>query len=341
VILLLVAVLAVIGGARAYDWWNWQVNTPVENRREAVAIKVATGEGVPEIGDKLLAKRLIRDRNVFELYVRYAGARDKLQAGEFVLNRSMNMREIVEALQHSSVAQVSVTMPEGYTAKLMAQSVEKAGIGTSADYLAAVRDPSWEYDFLSSRPKGADLEGYLFPETYSLDRGAGVRDLVKLQLTQFGKEFSPELREQIARPAAGRPAESVQNIVILASMVEREVDRDPDRAMVCGVFYNRLGSNRTAGLLQVDATVLYAMGEWKRSLTQDELKFASPYNTYLHPGLPPGPIANPGAAAIRACVSPQKSDYFYYFTDPKGVTHFDRTLDEFENDKKRYGVSGA
>jgi UPF0755 protein len=107
------------------------------------------------------------------------------------------------------------------------------------------------------------------------------------------------------------------------------------------VLYNRLTSSRTDGLLQVDATILYALGSTKKVVTEDDLKVDSPYNTYLHPGLPPGPISNPGAAAIRACVNPQKSDYYYYFSDPKGTTHFDRTLEDFTRDKQQFGVAGG
>jgi UPF0755 protein len=120
-------------------------------------------------------------------------------------------------------------------------------------------------------------------------------------------------------------------------MVEREVNRDPDRAKVCSVLYNRL---RLDMPLELDATVLYALGVWKKQITLEDLKVNSPYNTYLHKGLPPGPISSPGSAAIKACIRPETTDYVFYFTDKQGVTHFDRTLDEFERDKLRFGVSG-
>jgi UPF0755 protein len=170
-----------------------------------------------------------------------------------------------------------------------------------------------------------------------LNRTASSRDLVKRQLDQFGVVFDAQLRARAAQATPERPAQSVRDIVILASMVEREVNRDPDRALVCSVYYNRLAINQP---LQVDATVLYALGEWKAALSLDDLKVNSPYNTYRRPGLPPGPIANPGAAAIKACLSPPKSDFFYYFTDPKGVTHFERTLDDFIASTRKYGVAG-
>jgi len=190
---------------------------------------------------------------------------------------------------------------------------------------------------LADEPAGADLEGYLFPSTYSLNKGATAHDLVKTQLDEFGRQFSPQLRAQAAQPSAVRPAESVFNIVILASMVEREVNQPADRAKVCGLYYNRL---KIGMALQVDATILYAEGVWRKSVLFEDLKFNSPYNTYLNPGLPPGPIANPGADAIKACVNPDNNNYLYYFSDSKGVTHFESNFDQFRQDQAKFGVYG-
>jgi UPF0755 protein len=339
-LLVLVLLLAACGygASRGYDWLSYEVHTPPTTASQPVPFKVTTGEDPDAIASDLQSKGLIRSKDVFVYYLRYTGARSRLQAGDYVLNRNMSMEAIVAALQHGRADQVTVTMPEGYTLALMAKAAEQAGLGKAADYQAAASDPSWSFGFLASRPKGRNLEGYLFPDTYSLNKGSTTKDLVQRQLERFGQAFGPDLQAEAAKPTAARPAESVDSIVILASMVEREVNRDPDRAIVCGIYYNRLSIGMA---LQVDATVLYAKGIWKGSVTFDDLKVDSPYNTYRNPGLPPGPIANPGAAALKACVEPQKTDYLYYFTDPKGVTHFDRTLAEFNQDQQKYGVSGG
>jgi UPF0755 protein len=336
----LVALLLVLGfgGSAAYGWVNDQIDTPVSTKSEPVNVKVTSDESTEDIAVDLKSKNLIRDALVFEQYARFTGARSRFQAGDYVLNRNMSMRQIVEALQHGRADQVTITIPEGYTARKTAELVASTKLGTSDQYLAAVKDPKWNYDFLSGRTQGADLEGYLFPDTYALDKGSTPDDLVKAQLERFGAVFTPAMRDQARQPAAGRPAESVQNIVILASLVERETNKSADRAKACSVYYNRLKEGMP---LQVDATVLYALGVWKKDVTFDDLKVDSPYNTYKYTGLPPGPIANPGEAAIKACLTPGQTNYLFYFTDKNGVTHFEATQSEFEADKQKYGVSGG
>lgn len=337
---MLVALLLVIGfgGSAAYGWVNDQIDSPVSSKSETVTFTVASGESTEDIAVDLKSKNLIRDVLVFEQYARITGARSRFQAGDYVLNRNMSMRQIVDALQHGRADQVAITIPEGYTAQKVAELVASSKLGTADQYIAAVRDPKWNYDFLSSRPPGADLEGYLFPDTYSLDKSSTPADLVKAQLERFGSVFTPDMRAAAGQASAARPAESVENIVILASLVERETNRSADRPNACSVYYNRLKQGMP---LQVDATILYALGVWKKDVTFDDLKVDSPYNTYTHPGLPPGPIANPGEAAIKACLNPSTTNYLFYFTDKNGVTHFEANQNQFEADKQRYGVSGS
>jgi len=337
----LVVLLAGCGysASRGFDWWSTG-QQPVAGPSQPVVVKVAPGETPDEVSSDLLVKGLIRDKLVFDLYMRQSGARGRIQAGDFVLNRNMSVAEIADALQHGKVDQLAVTLTPGTTLKQMSATAEKAGLGTAADYLDAASDPAWavQYDFLQTKPPKANLEGFLVPDSYSLNRGSTSRDLVKRQLDEFGQVFPADLRAQAAQANAVRPAESLFNIVILASLVEREVNNDPDRGIVCGIFYNRLKINEKLG---VDATVLYALGRTSGGLTADDLNTDSPYNTRKFAGLPPGPIANPGAAAIKACVNPQPSDYIFYFTDPKGVTHFDKTSADFARDQQKYGVAGT
>ena len=196
------------GGSRAYDWVNYQIDTPVSTASQPVAFKIATGESSSQIGPELVQKGLIRDPEVFRYYLKYSGESANIQAGNYSLNRNMSLREIVAALQHGKEEQVSVTLPEGYPLKQMAPQVEQAGIASAADYLVAANDPSWNYDFLAGRPAGQKppLEGFLYPDTYSLNKGATARDLVKAQLEEFGRVFTPELRAQAAQATAARPA---------------------------------------------------------------------------------------------------------------------------------------
>ena len=338
---LVVIALAGFGTSRGYDWWNYNVNTAVSSANEPVVFHIDPGELPNQVADDLLAQRLIRDKNAFDLYLRLTGAGGNFQAGAFQLNRNMTMVQIVDALQHGKSTQVTVTIPEGFPLREQAKYVERSGLGKGSDYLTIAAEPGWSssFDFLSSRPANAKpaLEGYLFPDTYLVDPG-DVRGLVKAQLTQFGAIFSPALRAQIAKATANRPAETVESIVILASMVDREANTSTDRGNVCSVYYNRLKLNMAMG---VDATLLYALGRLTPEPTAAELQLNSPYNTRTHVGLPPGPISNPGKAARLACINPPQTQYLFYFTDRQLVTHFETNQQDFDRDIQKYGVSGS
>jgi UPF0755 protein len=338
----LIIVLGAIafGVNQAYSYWNYEVNTPVSSSSQPVAFKVTQGEGAAEIAVNLQLKGLIRSSDVFNWYLKLNNQRGDLQAGDFVLNKNMNIPQIVDALQHGKLNQVVVRLPEGIPAKFMAQAVQDAGIGSTADYLAATKDPAWQsqYDFLASKPAARDLEGYLYPDTYALNQGATPHDLVKTQLDAFGRNLTPDLRASIQQASAARPVMSIDQIVILASIVQRETSNPQNQTRVCEVFYNRL---KTGDKLGSDPTVLYALGRLGGGLSADDLNVNSPYNTRKFTGLPPGPIGNPTIGAIKACVTPDNDDYLFFFTDKNGVTHFEKTNAEFNADINKYGVSGG
>jgi len=340
VVLIVVLGAIAFGVNQAFSYWNYQVNTPVSSTSEPVAFKVTQGEGASEIADSLQGKGLIRSSDVFNWYLKINNQRGGLQAGDFVLNKNMNIPQIVDALQHGKLDQVAVRMPEGIPAKFMAQAVQDAGIGSAQDYLAATKDPAWQaqYDFLGAKPASRDLEGYLYPDTYTLDKGSTPHDLVKTQLDRFGQIFTPDMRASIQQASAARPAMSIDQIVILASIVQRETSKAENQTRVCEVFYNRL---KTGDKLGSDPTVLYALGRVGGGLSADDLNVNSPYNTRKFAGLPPGPIGNPTQDAIKACVTPDNDDYLFFFTDKNGVTHFEKTSAEFNSDINKYGVSGG
>lgn len=328
-----------VGASRAYDWWNYNINTAVSTTSQPVAFHIDQGELPSDVALDLANKGLIRNKDIFEWYLRLTGAGSSFQAGSFVLNRNMSIVQIVNALQHAAPNQKVITIPEGFPLKFQAGFVEKAWPGMGQPYLRAAASPDWrtQYDFLATVPGNANppLEGYLFPDTYTVDPTLGVNGLIKEQLDQFGTVFSADLRAAIAQPTNARPAETIENIVILASMVEREANRDPDRGNVCSVYYNRLANGMKLG---VDATLLYGLGRLTPEPTAAELAMSSPWNTRQRAGLPPGPISNPGKAALLACINPPKTAYLYYFTDKNGTTHFETNEADFERDIQKYGV---
>jgi UPF0755 protein len=343
VIVLLIAVIG-FGVSRGLDWWSLNVNTPISSTSHTVVFHIDPGESPTQVGQDLFNLGLIRNTISFDLYTRLTNSGPKLEAGVFVLNTNMSLAQIVGALMHGKANQKSVTFPEGFPIREQAKVVESKGVGTAADYIAAAKDPAWRttYTFLPSQPGNPDapFEGYLFPDTYLVDPAAGVRGLIKQQLDQFGVVFSPDLRAQLAQATPARPAESVQSIVILASMVDREANATTasDRGNVCSVYYNRLKIGMTLG---VDATLLYALGRLTPEPTFPELQLNTPYNTRTHAGLPPGPISNPGKAAILACINPPQTQYLFYFTDRQLVTHFETNQQDFDRDIQKYGVSGS
>ena len=344
----IVVVLALLGfgASRALDWWNYNVNTPVSSTSHTVAFHIDTGETPAEIGSDLYDLRLIRSTVAFDLYTRLTDAAPKFQAGAFVLNTNMSLSQIVTALQHGRPDEKTITFPEGFPTRYQATLVDQKKIGaiTGADYLKAARDPALArtYTFLPQAATDAlyPYEGYLFPDTYLVDPAQGAAGLVTQQLGQFDAVFSSDWRSQISRPTAGRPAEDVRTIVILASMVDREANEKSagDRGNVCSVYYNRLRQGIPLG---VDATLLYALGRLSPEPTAAELQSDSPYNTRKHAGLPPGPISNPGKAALEACIDPPKTNYLFYFTDRNGTTHFETNQADFERDIAKYGTSGS
>ena len=342
-----VVVLALLGfgTSRAIDWWNFNVNTPVSTTSHSVTFHVDPGETPSQIGTDLYDLRLIRSTIAFDLYTRLTDVAPRFQAGAFLLNTNMSMSQIVTALQHGRPDEKTITFPEGFPLRYQAQLVDSKKLGTisGADYLSAAKDPALagSYNFLPVQASGDfPYEGYLFPDTYLVDPAAGAKGLVKAQLDQFAAVFSADWKAQISQSTSARPKEDIRSIVILASMVDREANNKTatDRGNVCSVYYNRLRQNIPLG---VDATLLYLLGRLTPEPNADELKRDSPYNTRIHAGLPPGPISNPGKAALAACINPPVTNYLFYFTDKQGTTHFETNQADFDSDIKKYGVSGS
>ena len=338
VVLVLLLAGCGVAGDRGYDWVNSQVYAPMSSQSQAVNFHIDSGETSDQIAQDLYNQRLIHSPEVFLVWLKYREPNARLEAGDFVLNRQMNMVQIISTLGRAKVQQLTVSLPEGLTMQLMAQKAAKAGLGTTADYLNAAQLGAWKYDFLQGRPPGApqNLEGFLFPDTYELNRGATARDLVNRQLDRFDQQVSPALRAQASQPTAVRPAESLYAIITLASIVEREVTKDPDRAIVCGIFYNRLASGMA---LQDDVTVLYGLNKLQGPLTDQDKQTDTPFNTYLHIGLPAGPISNPGLASINACLNPQKTAYYFFFADAHSVTRYAKTYAEHLQQQQQFGVA--
>lgn len=316
-----------------------------------VRFVVVPGAPARTIGQQLEQAGLIRDATLFEAYVRVNGLDNALQAGAFVLDPSMTLRQVVDTLQRGRASTVVVTVPEGWRLEQTADYLASAHALAAATGAETYRQKAQagdlsglnaeRYPFLQQRPAGAGLEGYLFPDTYDLpDPGATADDLLMRQIDNFARQVVP--RYAAAR-AAGQTQLSLHEVLTLASIVEREAVVPDERPQIAGVYLNRLAQGMK---LDADPTVQYALGFqpstgqwWKTPVSLDEYgSVDSPYNTYLHTGLPPGPIAAPGLSSIEAVLNPAQHDFLYFVALPDGSGRhaFAATFDEHQQNVQRY-----
>ena len=330
VVLFLLPAALGIPGFLAYNWVDHQLHQPANPSSAKVRFVVAPGSTFHQVADTLHRSGLIDSVTVFDLYARYKHLDRNVQAGAYELSRNLNMVQILTALQTAIPEEVFVSIPEGYTIKKTAALLDQGNVVKGADYVAQAVAGQYNYDFLKDLPAGTSLEGFLFPDTYLIPRTGTARQLITLQLDSFKQQWNDTRKGQAAQRHL-----TPQQVVTIASMIEREARFDEDRPLVASVIYNRL---QAGWPLQIDATVLYAKGVWQSTVSIDDRKINSPYNTYLHTGLPPGPIANPGIKAIDATLQPAQTGYFFYLSDKQGHNHYARTNDEFNQLLKQYGL---
>lgn len=286
----------------------------------SVDYTLATGRSAQQVADDLHGLGVISSPRQFDVLVRLMGQQEHLSAGDHTLTRGMSALAAIDAVTvKKDVPVLRVTFPEGIRIEEMAERAERAGFGTKADFLTAVANAKPPATIAGWLPAGATLQGYLFPDTYILPKGATAVQLVDRMLQTFEKKFTPDL---VASAAA--EGLSPHQALTLASIVEREAVIPEERPRIAGVFLNRLAAG---DLLGADPTVQFAValnpqnverfGYWKRELTLDDLKINSPYNTRLVGGLPPGPITNPGLDAIKAAANAEKTNFYYFVADAK------------------------
>jgi peptidoglycan lytic transglycosylase G len=293
-------------------------------------VTIEPGSSTRTITQRLIAAGVVKNDVTFRAALWRTGRARNLQAGEFRFDRPMTPAEVIEKIARGDVYNRRVTFPEGLTIQEMARIYEQQGFGKAAAFVAAARDTSAIRDI---DPAATDLEGYLFPETYALPRGADAAKLVALMVARFRQLFTPEMQQ-----AAQALELSPRQAVTLASLVEKETAQPSERPMVAAVYLNRL---KIGMGMQADPTVIYALqraGRYDGNLRRDDLQFDSPYNTYRYSGLPPGPIASPGLGSLQATVAPAKVDYLYFVSRNDGSHVFARTLAEHNENVRHFQV---
>jgi UPF0755 protein len=293
---------------------------------DGVYVDIPRGASQRTISRLLAESGAVRSRIAFELLCRLRKRR-AMEAGEYFFDRPVTAFAVYDAIANGRVFVKEFVIPEGYTMFDIADLAASEGFLTRGEFLVAARDPSPIRDIAPGAPS---LEGFLFPATYEFPRHMTGRDMTAAMVKKFRQEW-------LTLPDAGStPHQSVQAIVTLASLVERETPRPEERPHVAGVFENRL---RIGQPLQCDPTVVYALtlaGAYSGKLDGGDLQFASPYNTYRNRGLPPGPIANPGEAALRAALDPPPTEDLYFVANTEGGHFFSKTLEEHNHNVARY-----
>lgn len=314
--LVLVAVAATLWAA-----WYRPALRPVDATATATQlVHVPRGTSARGFCALLDGKGMLRSARAARLYGDLSGRGRRLKPGYYDLSPSMSVPEIFATVAGGKVAHRKVVVVPGLRLGQIAARVAKAGLATKAEFLAAARAKDCASEVGLSLPASATLEGYLWPATYRFAVGTSPHDMALAMLEAFRDQFVKLHEKEIAHSGL-----SLRKIVILASMVEREAAVDDERPIIAGVLLNRLARGMR---LQCDATVQYALGHHKTRLMYKDLKVESPYNTYLHGGLPPGPICSPGLKSLEAVLKPVKSDYLFYVASGGGRHTFTRTYQE-------------
>jgi UPF0755 protein len=294
-----------------------------------VVFEVPRGALLGPVARDLERAGVIKNARAFELFARVTRRGNSLRAGEYALSPSLPADAVLERLASGAVRTHRVVLPEGLTMHEVAERLAAAGLVAATDFLAVTNDPTVA---VVLGVDGTTLEGYLFPETYELSKGLAPREIVRLMVEQFLRIW------RRIEPVAAERGLSMREVVVLASLVEKETGAPEERPLVAAVFLNRL---RRGMRLETDPAVIYGIADFDGNLRRVHLDDErNPYNTYRFSGLPPGPIANPGEASLRAVLEPADVDYLYFVARKDGTHHFSRSYGEHVRAVQRYQRGG-
>lgn len=312
-------------GLAAVGLGMWVLLTPTPIMRSGPrTIEIPLHQGVAGVARQLQDEGIVRSRLAFILLAAVTGKARSLKAGEYLVPRDESALGVLALLASGRVVQHHVVLPEGHSLAELARLLEAERLATVPEVLRAAQDPAF---LLSQGIAAESVEGYLFPDTYQLVRGMTPEEILARMVGRMRERMSPILAEIRAREI------TVHAALTLASIIEREAVDPSEMPLISAVFWNRMRRDMP---LQADPTVQYAVGRERQRLTREDLQADSPYNTYRRPGLPPGPIGNPGLAAIRAAISPAPVGYLYFVAADDRRHHFSTTLEEHNAAVARY-----
>ena len=321
---------AVVGAGIVAGLSQRRLSEPFRGYEGERFVDVPPGMAVGAIAERLAEAGVVQDEVTFRLAVWWTGRARTLKAGEYRFDRPMTVVEVIDKIARGDVYLRPVTFPEGLTIPEMAAIFARQGLGKAESFVEAAGEAALVTDL---DPEAADLEGYLFPDTYSFPRTAGAEDVVRAMVAGFRRTLDASLLAE-----ATTQGRTVREVVTLASLIEKETAKADERALVSAVYTNRL---RVGMGLQCDPTVIYALSRadlYDGNLTRENLMFDSPYNTYRYAGLPPGPIAAPGKASIEAALRPAEVGYLYFVSRNDGTHMFATTLAEHNRNVREHQV---
>ncbi len=299
------------------------------NANEQKIFVVEKGENFLRVAQNLKNENLIKNKLFFSGYIVLIRAQSQIKAGQYLLSPSMNIPQIAGKLIGGEIVRLTLTFREGLTISEMEEQMVKRGMDVRDEMTSKkTEDYKSKFNFLSDAPNQANLEGYLFPDTYQLVLGENSDGIILKMLTNFENKLTADMRAEISRQK-----KSIFDIIIMASMLEKEVKTIEDKKIVSGILWKRMSIGMP---LQVDATITYLTKRKSTVIMMAELKIDSPYNTYKYKGLPSGPICNPGLESIIAAIYPQKSNYLFYLSTPEGRTIFSETAQEHGAAREKY-----
>ncbi|MCI1943820.1 endolytic transglycosylase MltG [Clostridium luticellarii] len=321
------ALIVLICGILYYRMQN--IRYPFKFNEKEVSFDVKQREKLEQVIDNLNSSKLIKNPSMLKWYIGRHFENSTLKPGRYSFSKDISLNDFVFYLKSGikDNRPVKVIIPEGYDIEQVGSLLEKKGVISSSDFIKSCREYKLP-DFVKKDPKRRyALEGYLFPDTYSLLKGSSGSHIIQVMLTRFSQvmdEIQKDTGKQIK-------SQNVDKIITMASIVEKEVEKPEERGKAASVFYNRLNRNMK---LQSCATVLYALGVHKDKVYYKDLEVNSPYNTYKVDGLPEGPISNPGKECIIAAVNPDKTDYIYFVSKNDGTHFFTNSSEKFLDVKK-------
>jgi UPF0755 protein len=303
---------------------------PVDpNNKTPVDIYIPADVGARQVAAILEENQVIRSQKAFLSYCRKEKLDTRLKPGHYMFNRSQTLAQIAHSIAEGQVVKIKVTIPEGYTVKEIGELLVEKRVCSQEAWQEAI-NAEYPYEFLKKVPANSKykLEGFLFPDTYYIEEDTTSHEVINMMLQNFAQVWEKDFADQ-----AQAKNMDIYETTILASLIEEEAMHDDERRTISGVIHNRL---RDGMYLQLCPTVLYCFDQKKTVLNDADLDIESPYNTYRHPGLPPGPISNPGKASIAAALNPEKNSYYFYVSKGDGSHYFSRTYQEHLQAMSRY-----